>query len=516
MFPAKQREKPSVIKRFLLRINLRTGLAVMLLLLLLTSLLSYVIFGPYYSPDTANYFNFSASIFKENIWTGIYSPFYPLLLHCLAALPISVFDAANWLILVQYALSAFFLLQWVKTISNHFLFDQAKKAVFTLVVLIGYHSWWSFRIVTWAHADATFYCLLIVWIYYLSRYQIQGKVKHLLIISLLSALMIWVKLNALFLIPFYFLLFFCEQKRSKWLAPFLITLTSYEGYQYFSQNQLFDQGSQSGFSITSYFSPEKLEVLTNNLAELFKATGGFIVSDLATASIPFAIALPGGILILLSLIGLAVREIAKGVSISSLFLLSGLVYLLLLLAFQQMSGFEEINYRTLFPYFLGISGYVLIQLMHQVKFNGIVLLLAILMTSHTLAGHLLLWNREEVNGLFEVEKLAETALVKHIHLLHEDYFSNVLFLSNHPEKLSLLLNDPYIAPYDPESIFMDGKRRLIPPLERQQNMEATAQKLARGQAVVVLFGEDKKLYQIMQNNDIIIKTFTEGMVLYKK
>ena len=60
--------------------NSHKGLAAMLLLHFAGSLISYALYGPYYSPDTVNYFNFSLVFFEKNIWTGIYSPAYPFLL----------------------------------------------------------------------------------------------------------------------------------------------------------------------------------------------------------------------------------------------------------------------------------------------------------------------------------------------------------------------------------------------------------------------------------------------------
>src|SRR5690606_10397057 len=168
----------------------------------------------------------------KNIWRDIYSPFYPFVLYSLTVPPfLSLFQAAQLLVLIQYGLALYFLYRWTKTTSLHYRFNQNKGSLFLLVILILYHSWWSFRITTWAHADASFYCLLIMWGYFLSRCDLEGKRMQLVILSMLGALMIWVKLNALVFIPFYVLLLVFGKSPKKWLVPLCFTLLSYGCYR---------------------------------------------------------------------------------------------------------------------------------------------------------------------------------------------------------------------------------------------------------------------------------------------
>src|SRR5690606_36478082 len=178
--------------------NSHMGLAAMLLLLFVGSFVGYALSGAYYSPDTVNYFDFSQVVFEKNIWTGIYSLAYPFLLRCLTDIfPLTLFEAAHLLILVQYGAGVYFLYRWTKTTAAYYRFSRDKAAGLLLLMLVIFHSWWSFRIVTWAHADATFYCLLIMWAYLQSRYFVKNNLRQLLILSLVSSAMVWVKLNAL-------------------------------------------------------------------------------------------------------------------------------------------------------------------------------------------------------------------------------------------------------------------------------------------------------------------------------
>jgi hypothetical protein len=499
----------------LFKANSPKGLAAMVLLLFMGSLVSYVLYGPYYSADTVNYFIFSQVLFEKNFWTGIYSPAYPFLLQCLTDLfPLTLVRAAHLLILVQYGLGICFLYRWIKTIAAYYRFSRDKAAGLLLLILVIFHSWWSFRILSWAHADATFYCLLIMWAYFLSQYFIEHNLRQLLILSLVSSAMIWVKLNTLALLPFYALLIISDTKKKRWLVPLGVTAAAYIGYRYLSRYRLLDNGTSVGDTGFSLLSPKSLELLGNNLAELFKSTLGFLLSDFLTRYIPQIAAMAGGGLLLLSFAFLAFKEIKAGLNLSSLFLLFGLVYLLCQLAFQQLIAFEEINYRTLFPYFLACGCYFLISIFRLGKIpSTAVLLIAFLITSHTLAGHLYLWQRQEVNSLFEAERLAESGMMKKVRLLYQEDSTSYSFISNRPELLGLLLDEPFVVHYDPEFNFIHGKRRPVPEPQRQQRKVQILEKLRSGEVILVLFGKDKKGRELSRQHGLKLLEFEEGYVL---
>ncbi len=495
--------------------NLNKVLAGTLLLLLGGSLVSYVLYGSYYSPDTVNYFNFSQSLFGQSMWTGIYSPAYPFLLHCLPLLPfLSLFQAAHLLILVQYGLSIYVLYQWANRISTHYGFTPNREMGFLLLLLIIYHAWWSFRIFTWAHADGMFYCLLIMWVFVLSRYYLENGFKHLIILSLLSTGMVWVKLNALAFVPFYALLVILDKTPTKWLVPFGMTAASYFGYRYLFRYGLFDHTHADADSGMKLLTGENLSLLGNNVAELYKSTLGFLLSDVVTAYIPYVFGAAGGVLLLLLLLFLSFKEIKAGLPLSSLFLLFGLTYLLCQLAFEQLMGYEEINYRTLYPYFLSFGIYCLVKIFHRDQLPTLVILLvALLLCGHTLAGHLYLWQRQEVSSLFEAERLTESAMVKEARVLHQKSAKKTNFISDRPEQLALLLNDPFVVHYDPEFVFVAGKRRPVPDQQRQERRTSVMEKLRNGEVVMVLFAKDKKWLAFAREHGLQVQKFEEGVIL---
>src|SRR5690606_5270899 len=146
-------------------------LRIMALMLLGVSVVSYQIYGPYYSPDTVNYFHFASNLFSHSFWTEYYSPFYPFLLYGMKfLLVISLFTASNFLILIQYGLGLFFLFKLAKVFSESQWFNLNSRISLTLLFLISYHTWWSFRIITWAHADGTFYTFLLAWSFFLAKF----------------------------------------------------------------------------------------------------------------------------------------------------------------------------------------------------------------------------------------------------------------------------------------------------------------------------------------------------------
>src|SRR5690606_29846950 len=67
--------------------SLDVWLRIMAVVLAGASAVSYLTFGPYFSPDTVNYFHFAGELFNASFWSGIYAPLYPFLLFCLTSIP---------------------------------------------------------------------------------------------------------------------------------------------------------------------------------------------------------------------------------------------------------------------------------------------------------------------------------------------------------------------------------------------------------------------------------------------
>jgi hypothetical protein len=323
-----------------------------------------------------------------------------------------------------------------------------------------------------------------------------------------------VKLNALALTPFFLMLILSGKNKKRWMIPLFTTTISYGIYQFLFPKNILESHLREGF-YSSYFSFGSLGVFYHNISELCKVSLGFIFSDTLTAYIPYFIAFPGGLFLLAFLVYLVLLEIKKGLTLPSYFLMFGLVYLLCFLLFQQLTFFQEINYRTIFPFFITWSWYFWTRLLLQGNNRSIVILIvAFLMTSHTVLGHLWLWKRTDVNSLFEVDKLRQSEMVINIQLLLNQMPSqNVHLLSDYPEKLSLLLDDPLISHYDPAFLFINGKRKPAYPPERQKKLNLMKQKLLKGEVILVLFDEDESLIAFARNKGLSLLRYPEGLII---
>src|SRR5690606_14948558 len=501
--------------RILSRANFNRTLLGLLLLLVVGSVISYVIYGPYYSPDTVNYFNYSLHLFNSSKWQGIYSPAYPFLLHALRLTGLSTFSAANVLIIIQYGISIYFLYCWTKITAEHYWLSRRKQMSLLLLLLIVFHSWWSYRMITWAHADSIFYCLLIIWAYCLCRCYLSTHWMQLLILSLFSAALISVKLNTLAIVPFFLSLLVWDKDRIRWLAPLVATLTSYIAYKAISGYEFWGAANAAD-EATDPLPKDSILLLFNNLSLFFKSTLGFFLSDYLTAHIPFLLAVIGGIILLALCFYLAFFEIRKSLTLTSVYLLFGLVYLLCQLAFLQMIGSEEINYRTLFPFFLVGSWYGLVKFFYVRRVAAKTMLcIALLIAGHSMVGYVWTWNRHDVNSLFDVNRLQKSSFTEKLRQ-HDQSTQIITFASNRPEMLGLLLDNPSVVAYNPEFLFIQGKRREVSESRRKELLRQLMKRLQYGELVLVLFGQDPSLYEFMNIHNLQITKFEEGLILSVK
>ncbi|HLU90721.1 MAG TPA: hypothetical protein VKZ51_12865 [Cyclobacteriaceae bacterium] len=495
--------------------SLDVWLRIMAVVLAGASAVSYLTFGPYFSPDTVNYFHFAGELFNASFWSGIYAPLYPFLLFCLTSIPgVSMFTAAHLLILAQYGLGLLFLFKLGNTLSQYQRFQLSSRSSLTSLLLICYHTWWSFRIVTWAHADAGFYALLIVWFYFMTKNFQNPSPKNRLVFALLGAVLIWLKPNGFVLVPFFFLMLVLDRDRKKWLIPLGFLSGSFLLLRLAVPHQLLDTHLQDG--LNSGFRSGGLDIFASNLGAFFKTSLGFFVSDLLSDYIPSGLAMLGGGLLLVLLAYLALAEIVKGIGLASVFYLFGWVYLLCLLVFQQIIGFEEVNYRTLFPFFLPMSWYIWLKLLNDRRPHRIsALALAALLCAHTLVGQVWLFKREEVNSLFAVERLKESRLMGELDSLGMDALGmNIHFFSDKPATLGLLLNDPSVSHYHPLNEFVRGKNRGLPEPERERRFQKMKEDLEQGEAALVLFGKTELADSLAGVHGLVVRNFGEGTVIY--
>lgn len=142
------------------------------------------------------------------------------------------------------------------------------------------------------------------------------------------------------------------------------------------------------------------------------------------------------------------------------------------------------------------------------------IMIGLVMTLHTVVGHLILWNRENVNSLFEVGRMKETELFETILGVNNQVPSpEILLVSDQPEKLGLMLNHPYVAEWNANHHFIKGKRRAITEADKLNSLNLYLDNLKQGKAVAVLFCGNGPGLESAQKNGLLILGFPEGLII---
>lgn len=450
----------------------------MCMVLFVFTIISFCKYGPYHTPDTVNYFRIAQGIETTELET--YSPLYPAILYIAEEfLHLSIFDAAALLIVFIFIGCLILIYKLSKTIC------PGNSLILFYPMAISFLAWWSFRVMGTAHADGLMYMLLIAWLYVLSLILRNQKPMGFWQLGIIGAVMVWTKLNAVFLLPLV-LIFYFLTKDKKWRIPVCCILLSTGAYFYFFQKNILRVNVEAGYHENAGFS-DHVSIFFNNISGLFKVSLGYFISDLATSNIPTILAFLMGCL----LITFCLIKVFRNPSNNFSYMLawSALTYMILFFCFQQWILYEEINYRTLFPYLLALGWAFWIWLSAK-KYHRITLLASFLIFSHTLLGHLYLWQRTDVASLFEVKKLASSSLPQKLSLLLSE--SDKQIFTDSPEIAAYLLMDVDVHHLDPESLFIRGKRRFLSEEQRKTNLHNSLEMVRSGKAILILF--EKKTY----------------------
>lgn len=461
-----------------------TGLAVLVSLLMGASMVSFWKFGSYLSPDTLSYLRIIHGF--PNLLTSL-SPFYPFLLDQPPLSFLPLFEKLLILNLIAIGLSFWMIYK----IALH----AGKKFPWVLLSFgLSLLSWWSFRVLGSAHADSLFYALLLIWLYWFI-WGDQEEKYYFPAMAILSALLIWVKLNALFLIPLLIIWTLISRKKG-WLLVALSCLISWAGYQWAIPENILH------FHVTQLEAKgigPSLYLFYENLATWMQVTLGLFISDTLSQYIPKALAFALGVC-WVGFLGLfLVFHQRKRENKLYPLLLFGGIYSLFFIAFQQWSGYREVNSRTLFPYLLVISWALWIVLIRAEK-TRLLLVLALLIAGHTFTGHLLLWKRDNVASLTEARSFHHSSLKEKItSLLPQE---QAVIRTDYPEKLMLSFMDQEVIRLDPAFRFVDGKNEPLSAPERKKEKEMVLTALMEGKEVLVIFEPDSYWKNVAENDAV--------------
>lgn len=473
-------------------------LKVLLGSLLLLSAISYIKFGPYLSPDTLSYAKLSEG--HSDLLSSL-SPFYPFLLTLPPLTLLPLIDRILLLSILAIGGLFWLLVKIARRSGNHF-------SLIFLSFGISSMSWWSFRVIGSAHADSLFYLLLVAWLY-LFIWGDKEENYYLPALGSLSAVMVWVKLNALFLLPLL-IIWGCIERKKGWFLIAGTTLLSWLVYQWIvPENILRYHLAASPLSERSAL--EAVALLYENLSTWMQVSIGLVISDTLSHYIPRLLAFVLGVVWLAFLLLFLIGHKNKIGNKRYALLLFGTTYSLFFLGFQQWAGFREINFRTLFPYLLAVSWSLWLFLL-QINRPKTLLVLALLVTGHTGVGHLLLWQRGNVASLFEARSFHNSELRTDILKLLEG--KRVAIRTDYPEKLMLSYRDRAVIRLDPTHAFVNGKNEPMDPAARWQERQASLLSLMQGTAVIVLFQPTPFWKKVAENPSIQALIDNEALILY--
>lgn len=471
-------------------------LKILFLAILIGTLLDFWKYGPYFSPDTIGYFKM---INGNNEELGELSPFYSYLLSLPPFSFLTIFDRVTVSAILMFLLALLFCFKFYKQIKiqNKGLFYALGCSIF---------SWWSFRILGRAHADSYFYILLLLWLYLFIWKKASDK-RNIMLLSLLSALMVWSKLNALFLVPLL-CVWAILSKEKQWLIVIGAVLTSWSIYQLILPENIL-QIHLSNNVVLEITPTNPFWLLYENLATWAKVSLGLIFSDFITQHIPMTVAFTLGCLGFVLLTFFIVRNRHNHYKPIYKLILISLIYSIFLIGFQQWIGYKEIDYRTLFPHLLTASISLWLYLIERGKVAALVSI-AFLITAHTLMGHFMMWQRDDVSSLFLAKNFHYSKKKQTIaKLLTRDQLQ---IYTDAPEKIMLSFLNNDVFQIAPTSRFIEGKNYQLSEkesiLERKKSVEA----LINGAAIIVLFHPME--INGISNTPAIRKLKENGLLIY--
>jgi len=472
-------------------------LALLFLTILTGTILDFWKYGPYITPDTIGYFNMIQG--KDSGLTTL-SPFYAFILSVFPFSLMSIFDRIMVSGILMFLLAFYLIIK----ISNKF---KQNKISYLLAFGISILSWWSFRILGRAHADSHFYVLFLLWIY-LFIWEKERSKRYFILICCLSALMVWVKLNTLFLIPLL-ILWVLISKEKQWIYVIVATIFSWLTYRWMLPENILDLHlANQVLHQTNPVSPAVL--LYENLSSWFQVSLGMLLSDLVTQHLPMPVPfLLGCFSIVLLLYYLMRLRKSFEKPIYKLLLIS-LIYSMFFLSFQQWIGYKEINFRTLFPHLLVLSLALWIYLIQNHKKNAIVII-AFLITAHTLTGHYIIWQRNDVASLFTAKYFDKSKEKESIEAILEIQQQKIF--TDAPEKVMLSFSTKKVWQIAPKNRFIEGKNYPLNETEMEIEHQKSMASLLNGSAIIVLFHPSSLSTKL--NNTPQISSITENnMVIF--
>lgn len=472
------------------------ALKILFFAILIGAIFDFWQYGPYITPDTSGYFKMIQGNYEE---LGVLSPFYSFILSLFPFSHFTIFDRVLISGIAVFLLAFLFLYKTYKKMNP-------KNRCYLYALGCSLLSWWSFRILGRAHADSHFYILLLLWLY-LFIWKRTDDIWKLLMISFLSGVMVWAKLNTLFLVPLLGV-WIIISKEKQWLIVIGTIIISWIAYKMLLPENILDLHLSSQVVLQTPPTTPAIHFY-ENLSSWTQVTIGMIFSDVITQFLPLPAAFTLGCIGLALIVFYLIRFRKEFNDPIYKLLLISIMYSVFFLGFQQWIGYKEINFRTLFPHLLVLSIALWLFLIRNKK-ASLLLLIAFLITSHTLIGHFLMWQRDDVSSLITAERFHSSKEKEAIDgILNEDHRQ---IFTDAPEKIMLSFLDKEVLQIEPKAHFIEGKNYTLSEEETLFERQKAIDALLRGTAIVVLFHTEKP--DIINRSPTIRSAGENGMSIF--
>jgi|JI10StandDraft_1071094.scaffolds.fasta_scaffold245409_2 hypothetical protein len=419
-------------------------------------LLDFALYGSGISGDTPEYLSLAGDVYNLKFpHSPLYLPGFPVLVGFTAKLiSVKIFQAAMIWMGLFYLINLLFL---YKITDYFYKLNKISKedSYFLLFIMI---SWWSFRIQKATHADAMYFCLLILLTYYTVKSFVESKTKNFLVVGFVLASMVITKYNSYVLVSIFgILLFLSDYDYKKRLTYFSLSILP-------PVTMIFLWKILNGGFIyalnTNNYENKNFDVLDvfislyRNISDYGKTLVEIVINPIVGRYINDIVGLLIGLSTLVFLIYLGYKQ--RKNKLQFVFIIFAFVYAVSLIFIQSMNLVSEINIRTLITFsffaFLLIGLYFL---SHKNKLFRTALFFILLSNNFLIAGKWL--SETSKRNSFKYEYVTKNDVV----------FQNKLFLksiedkavmSNVSEQMMFHINyQKHVATFKTDRIFYKGK-----------------------------------------------------------
>ncbi len=391
-----------------------------------------------FSPGYSFFVFLISKLFSITPITSLYITAF-ILIFCSAFLMYRIFNSFN------------------KQIDNSF----QKNLFLTFLLLI---NWLILKIILTAHADALFFLLLSLYFLLLINWLQTSNIKWLILLTLVSAVSVWIKYNAIILVPFLVMVSLINNnKKTKHFLLLIPLLTTAFSFYLFKKI--------NGTVIEHFQNVSLIEKIENSFknADLFynnfSSSGRVYFSSIFSKSAELLIPQLAGCLFMILILFLFVKVyfVSEGYrKIENIFLLFSVYYWFCFFMLCQYTEWEELNARTLFPAIVSFIIWALISFQKLRKpLNYLVYIIVFQGLIYSFIYALILNHSDEKKFLHYLSDFDHKPSVLHLKKMMQELTLDDKIYTNESRNLSYALNYKTINDIPAQKLFKKGKFRQV-------------------------------------------------------